>query len=197
MHSYSTDSIERIRIPFFLAALGILLAWGLSRFTNIFGISIPWWFDAPAAMGFYGLLYNYFNNSMWKWSWMRKLRIIQTPDLNGVWTGHFLTSHDGHTEEKPATVEIKQTWSKICIVFKNSTSRSKSISASLLTDSGEGLVLSYEYQNEPGYNAVETMQIHKGFTRLIMTAPQQLKGEYYTGRGRLSYGTMSFSRSNG
>jgi hypothetical protein len=109
--------------------------------------------------------------------------------------GHFLTSYDGHTEQKPATVEIKQTWTKICIVFKNGTSRSKSISASILAETSDSFVLSYEYQNEPGYHSVTTMQIHKGFTRLVLTAPQKLEDEYYTGRGRLSYGTMDFQRT--
>ncbi|HUC94094.1 MAG TPA: hypothetical protein VMS09_19095 [Paenibacillus sp.] len=192
MHSYSTDSNERIQVPFYLAVLGILFAWGLSRLTNSLNISIPWWLDAPAAMGFYALVYNFFNQTAWKWSWLRKTNIIQTPNLNGIWSGHFFTSYDGHTEQKQATVEIKQTWSDICIVFKNGTSRSKSITASILTKSGEGIVLSYEYQNEPGYTTVSTMQMHKGFTRLVLTTPQRLEGEYYTGRGRLSHGSMSF-----
>ncbi|MCC2686765.1 MAG: hypothetical protein K0R75_3664, partial [Paenibacillaceae bacterium] len=88
--------------------------------------------------------------------------LIQTPDFNGKWTGHIVSLYDGHTEQKPATIEIKQTWTKICIIFTNETSRSKSISASLLTETGEGIVLSYEYQNEPDYNSASTMQIHKG-----------------------------------
>jgi hypothetical protein len=122
------------------------LAWLLARVTNHYDISIPWWLDAPAAMGFYGLLYRLFNEIGWKW--LRRINLIQTPDLSGVWSGHFLSSYDGHTEQKPATVEIKQNWSNICIIFKNGTSRSKSISASILTETGDSFVLSYEYQND-------------------------------------------------
>ena len=29
-----------------------------------------------------------------------KVGIIQTPDLNGLWKGHFLSSYDGHTTQK-------------------------------------------------------------------------------------------------
>jgi len=194
MHSYSTDSNERIRIPFFLAGLGILFAWLLSWATKHYHISIPWWLDAPAAMGFYGLLYNFFNQTAWKWRWLHKANLIQTPNFSGIWSGNFYSSYDGHTEQKQATIEIRQTWSDICIVFKNGTSRSKSITAAILTKSGEGIVLSYEYQNEPGYNTVSTMQIHKGFTRLILTTPKTFEGEYFTGRGRLSHGSMNFHR---
>lgn len=192
MHSYSIDSNDRTNIPFYIAVIGILCAWLLPKGVSFLHLSVPWWLDAPAAMGFYGLLYKFFDKKGWKW--LSKLNLIQTPDLNGHWSGYFMSSYDNHTEKKAAQLEVKQTWNKICIVFKNDTSRSKSISASILTENGEGIVLSYEYQNEPGYYVVNTMQIHKGFTKLVLTDNQKLEGEYFTGRGRLNFGSMQFER---
>ncbi|MGE7828508.1 hypothetical protein [Paenibacillus sp. NPDC093718] len=194
MHAYSTDSNERVNIPFYLAAASILSAWILPKFLNWIGLSVPWWFDAPAVMGFYGIYYKLFDTLFWKW--LAKVGIIQTPNLNGLWKGHFLSSYDGHTTQKVATIEIKQTWTKMCIVFRNGTSRSKSMTSSIITTNAEGIVISYEYQNEPNYDTVSTMQIHRGFTRLTLsTNKKELDGEYYTGRGRLSYGTMRFTKT--
>lgn len=157
------------------------------------GLSIPWYVDAPAVMGFYFIYYKLFDNFFWKWKWFAKINLIQTPNFNGTWDGHFLSSYDGHTNQKPGTIEIIQTWTRMCVVFNNGTSRSKSITSSIMTTNAEGYVLSYEYQNEPNYNSVPTMQIHRGFTRLTLSRDQKkLEGGYYTGRGRLNYGTMEF-----
>ena len=195
MHSYSTDSNERMTIPFYIAVISILSAWFLPKLLELMGLSVPWWFDAPAVMGFYGIFYKLFDNIVWKW--LAKIGLIGTPNFNGIWDGHFFSSYDGHTTQKPATIEIKQTWTKMCVVFKNGTSRSKSVTSSIITTNADGFVLSYEYQNEPNYNSVSTMQIHRGFTRLTLSRDKrELEGEYYTGRGRLNYGTMQFRKSN-
>ncbi|WP_425524931.1 hypothetical protein [Paenibacillus dendritiformis] len=46
------------------------------------------------------------------------------------------------------------------------------------------------------YNSVNTMQIHRGFTRLrFMDNKMGLEGEYYTGRGKLNYRTMKFQKT--
>lgn len=194
MHPYSTDSDERIKMPFYFATAGILSALLLSKLLVFMRWSVPWWLDAPAVMGFYGFYYTFFDNVAW--NWCRKIKLIKVPNLNGSWEGYVLSSFDGHTEEKPAKLEIKQSWTKISIVFKNGTSRSKSISSSItVNNEAEGVILSYEYQNEPNYDAIETMQIHRGFTRLVISRNgEELDGQYFTGRGRLSYGTMKFRK---
>lgn len=193
MHSYSTDSNERMTIPFYIAVISILSAWCLPRLLEMLGASVPWWLDAPAAIGFYGIYYKLFDGVFWKW--FAKIGMIGTPNLNGTWNGHVLSSYDGHSTQKHATIEISQTWTKMCVVFKNGTSRSKSITSSIITTNVEGYVLRYEYQNEPKYNSESTMQIHQGFTRLTLSRDRKnLEGEYYTGRGRLNYGTMDFSK---
>jgi hypothetical protein len=194
MHSYSTDSNERMFVPFYLAVISIVSAWFLPRLIEIMGLAVPWWFDAPAVIGFYGIYYKLFDKFLWKR--LVKIGLIQIPNLNGNWIGHFQSSYDGHTTQKHATIEVKQSWTKMCIVFKSGTSRSKSISSSIITTDAEGYVLSYEYQNEPNYNSVSTMQIHRGFTRLILSRDKkELEGDYYTGRGRLNYGTMNFRKT--
>ncbi|PAD72829.1 hypothetical protein [Paenibacillus campinasensis] len=195
MHTYSTDSDERSKIPLYLAILSILSALGLPKAMNLLGFTTPWWLDAPAVAGFYTIYYRLFDTLLWKCTWFGKMGIIKTPDLNGTWSGYFLTSYDEHSTQKEAEIEIKQTWTRMLVVFKNGTSSSKSMTSSIITTDADGLVLSYQYQNEPKYTAASTMNIHHGFTRLVLSKDRrQLDGEYFTGRGRLSYGSLHFKR---
>jgi hypothetical protein len=74
-------------------------------------------------------------------------------------------------------------------------SSSHSESASIVIDTPEGKYLSYQYINDPKSNAVETMSIHRGTVRLIFDEKKNtLEGEYYSGRGRQNFGSLSFKR---
>ncbi len=61
MHPYATDSNERKTITFGLALLSVGAAWILSRVLASTSLSVPWWFDAPSTMGFFGLFYTFFD----------------------------------------------------------------------------------------------------------------------------------------
>jgi len=50
--------------------------------------------------------------------------------------------------------------------------------------------------NEPNADAAETMQIHRGTARLVLTGNDELQGDYYTGRGRKNTGGMRLHRKN-
>ena len=47
------------------------------------------------------------------------------------------------------------------------------MTSSIITTNAEGIVISYEYQNEPNYDTVSTMQIHRGFTRLTLSTDKR------------------------
>jgi hypothetical protein len=197
MHPYAVDSGERRLIPFFIAVAGILAAWLFYEILRTLAIVIPWWFDAPAVMGFYGLFYTAFDRWLWRTPFMHNTHMVNIPDLNGKWTGYLTSSHDEHQIRHGINVTVYQTWSRIQIVLQSERSRSHSMMASIRTENPIGPELSYEYFNEPHVDAKMTMHIHRGTNRLALRADNgktTLEGEYYTGRDRQNFGTMYLER---
>ena len=74
-------------------------------------------------------------------------------------------------------------------------SRSWSITASVLTKSPEGLVLTYLFDNDPEAGSVGTMQRFRGTTVLVNAELGRLEGYYYTGRGRETHGSIKLRRT--
>ena len=59
-------------------------------------------------------------------------------------------------------------------------------------------ILTYEYLNVPLPNAKKTMHIHRGNVRFSLeTDGKVLEGEYYSGRGRQTFGISRFERVRG
>jgi len=150
-------------------------------------------------MAFYGGLYWLFDQVIWKWTLLRRLKITKTPNLAGTWTGlvqpgpsNSATSGQGASSE--ITVEIQQTWTHLSIVGRTAQSTFRSLSGSLITV--DECSMSYEYLNEPTAAAPATMATHRGTARLVIDKSlQQLDGEYYSGRGRQNIGTISLKRA--
>lgn len=57
-------------------------------------------------------------------------------------------------------------------------------------------ILIYDYLNEPNSDAVETMHMHRGTARLVLTGADQLEGDYYTGRDRSNIGVIKLRKKN-
>ncbi len=91
-------------------------------------------------------------------------------------------------------LEIKQTWTEISVVLESSTSRSHTLVAAMQVHAPEGIVLSYQFRNDPKPAAVGTMQIHYGTARLRLSDGGVLEGDYYSGRGRQNYGSIHIKR---
>lgn len=195
MHPYATDSSERKYVPLLIAVVSVFLAWLLNRILNALHVTIPWWIDAPSVMGFYGLLYPLFNRRFWRVPILRKIGLVKVPDLTGTWKGYAASSFDEHSAKHDATITIRQNWSGISIMFETEYSRSHSLTAAILTESPTDTVFSYEYLNEPKPHARGTMHAHRGTTRLTLKG-ESLEGEYYTGRDRQNYGSLSLRRLN-
>jgi hypothetical protein len=195
MHPYATDSNERRIVPLYLSAISILAAWGFNRLLKYYDIQFPWWIDAPSLIGFYGLLYLYFERHIWKWSIFRWIGIVNIPALNGQWNGYVTSSFDEHAHKIKGQLVIKQSWTYISIKLETETSWSMSVTASISVRDPVSKVMTYEYQNEPKPGTVKTMHIHKGMTRLsIKENGNTLEGEYYTGRDRQSFGMIIFKK---
>lgn len=198
MHPYATDSEERRLVPFFLAALSIGLAWvlyiGLQE-TDL--APLLWWLDIPSVMGFYGLLHMLIDRVLWRCPLFSWTRLVRVPDLRGEWNGYVTTSHEDHATQLPVQAIIRQTWTRLSVVLKTSTSVSQSETGMVFTQDGEQAI-SYEYFNEPKAHAVGTMNPHRGTARLEISragAKDILDGEYYSGRGRQNVGILHLERS--
>lgn len=197
-HSYSTDSVERRRIPFFLAAAAIASSYAVFYCLNRFNVNLQWWVALPIdTMGFYGLYYLLFDKIIWKWRALYRLGIICIPDLNGMREGEIHSSHrvDGAEDgiRIPISVEIHQTWTEILLAGTTERSKSCSLWAALMTEHPKAL--NYEYRNEPMAGAVDSMHTHRGTAELrIGSDRQSLEGEYYSGRDRQNVGTISLQR---
>ncbi len=193
-HPYATDSNERRNITVFLVLLSIVVAVAVSRLLIAWSISIPDWAENPSILLVFGLFYALFKNYLWKAGLFQKLGIVKIPVLAGKWDGYVISSHDGHQERRDVTASIVQDWTDIVIKLKGRDSHSYSVTASLLT--GDGKLLSYEYQSEPHVSAPETMHSHRGQTRLTISDDErEMDGEYYSGRDRQNFGLLHLERS--
>ena len=92
MHPYSIDTDERKYILLLLAVASVLLTWGFNNALSYYQISLWWWIESPSVLFFYGFLFIIFDR--WGWKIFRKLGLIKTPNINGVWSGHLKTSFD-------------------------------------------------------------------------------------------------------
>ena len=194
MHDYAIDSRERVlvvRILFMASALASGIAAALIPSDLL---PLRWLLPIPSIALVFGVSYWAFDNWFWRWRFLRDLRLISVPDLQGTWTGTIASSHTGFEKTQPVTVTIEQTWTKIVVRLNAAESRSWSSTASILTNSSEGLVLTYLFDNQPEAESARTMERFRGTTVLVRTAADRLEGHYYTGRGRETHGSIKLGR---
>jgi hypothetical protein len=180
----------------YLGFLAIAIAWGIHAALNLYGFTIPWWSDAPTPIVLYFVLRRWFDQSLWRFRFLRRIGVVMIPDLNGKWVGS-LMSPSANREPLACEARIKQTWTQIGIVLETEYSRSGNLIAGILVDGVYDAELTYEYVNEPKPSAVRTMQKHKGSASLRLMAEQShmlLQGDYFTGRGRETSGELTLRR---
>lgn len=199
MHPYSVDTDEHVIVAFGLALLSLLPTWGLQKIFAFYGFSLPWYVCAPSTFTFYFFFWLVFNRWLWKWQTLHTVGLIKTPDISGAWHGFLQSSYDKHKEEPQKKheiyMDIYQTWTKISLILRANSSSSKSEGASLNTRSSDGPLIVYQYLNEPGFGAPDTMAIHRGTTLMKYDALKgTLNGDYYTGRGRENYGMIHLEK---
>jgi hypothetical protein len=188
MHEYATD-VDRTRILIVLAVLAIGAAFVFNALLQKLMIQIPWWVDAPSVMGFYLIFYAWYDQVLWRVR-IGLFPLSKIPDVSGVWAGVLTSSFQNKTKYE-IVFYIPQTWSKISIRTETVTSTSSTIMGALNTDHSPHPGLYYEYISEPGAFATETMHAHKGTGHLKLSADNKtLTGDYYTGRDRITFGTL-------
>ena len=193
MHAYSIDTNERKNILLVLALVSIVFSWGFCKILGHYQLVLPWWFESPSVLFFYGLFFTVFDN--WFWRYLKKANFLKTPNLIGEWDGIFKSSFNDHSSEVKATLKIFQTWTKIKILLFTDQSSSHSENASIIIDTPEGKYLNYQYINDPKSNTIDTMNIHRGTAMLVFDENKNiLEGEYYSGRGRQNFGSLYFER---
>lgn len=142
----------------------------------------------------FALLYWVLNKWAWKWSPIGLA--LKVPNISGTWdcTGKSLNGDGTLKENWQAEVTIVQSWDKLRIRLKTEKSASNSISAALSHDSVDGFVLLYHYRNEPKAGAAG-LAAHAGCC--VMTIAKDMKsakGDYFNGRGRMTFGTMDWTK---
>ena len=101
----------------------------------------------------------------------------------------------GSLEDRAVSVEIRQTWTKLGITLETEESRSVSTIGGMSVHGSAKPELVYEYRNEPRSNAADGMHAHRGLARLQLSEPNQLGGDYFTGRDRNTHGVIHLERS--
>ncbi|MCC8367280.1 hypothetical protein J8V57_13545 [Xenorhabdus sp. PB61.4] len=187
-----------------------IAASALSAFTIYFllklvDLSQLWWgIDAtlpPSVLSLAGagmiyfLLYHVLNKYLWKRPFVGQL--ISMPNLSGEWEVIGKTLHpEERICEWKGVIRIVQTWDKVRIRQTTNTSQSDSITASVINDQGISYRLLYNYTNRP-LAGNDEMQSHVGFVDLEFSEDlNSAIGEYFNGRGRNTYGTMTLRRKN-
>jgi hypothetical protein len=144
----------------------------------------------------FGFLYWVMNK--WAWKWPGIGQALNVPNIAGTWNcvGKTLDSEGLSKYDWQAEVTIVQSWDKLRIRLVTKTSGSSSISAALAQDSIDGFVLLYHYRNDPKAGAIG-LASHTGCS--VMTIAKDLKsatGDYFNGRGRMTFGTMNWTKIN-
>lgn len=194
MTPYSTDSPERETMPLWLAGLSIGLSLLISYSLATAHVQIPAWVDITSVPLLYGLLYRAFDGWGWRLKALTSIGVLKVPYLGGEWGGYVVSEHEEFAVKHPITVTITQEWTHIRISLKADNSTSFATMAAIFVDAPEGVVLTYEYQNEPNPDSKTTMSIHRGSTRLRLVTVNVLDGEYFTGRGRQNHGHIHLTR---
>ncbi|WP_028500498.1 Cap15 family CBASS effector [Microvirgula aerodenitrificans] len=188
--SFAASAISGALVFMLLAAVDLAKEFGWNA--NV----PPTLMSLLGAGAVFGFLYWLLNK--WAWKWPGISFVLNVPDISGNWdcVGKTLDSEGPTKYDWQAEVTIVQSWDRLRIRLSTQTSGSSSISAALAHDSVDGFVLLYHYRNDPKVGAVG-LASHTGCS--VMTIAKDLQsasGDYFNGRGRMSFGTMNWTKRN-
>ena len=195
MHGYAIDSRERVFVVRILFMVSALVSGVAAMLIPSDILPMRWLLPLPSMGLVFGVSYWAFDNWLWRWRFLRAMRLISVPDLWGAWAGTIASSYYQFENCQPVNVTIEQTWTRMAVRLNAAESRSWSVTASILTNAPEGVVLTYLFDNAPEAEAASTMQRFRGTTVLVSTESGRLEGHYYTGRGRGTHGSLRLLRS--
>lgn len=200
MHEYTVINHPRHKILFYLALISVGLS---SFFSVILNQFIP--FVLPTFMLSFSvssftvflILYWLFNNYFWKINLFSNA--MKFPNLSGKWACEAISNNIALQQQFPwkSTVTITQSWDKILIISKTTTSKSdsKSVVGGINYVEGKGYEVSYHYHNTPNVTESE-LKKHEGFCVLCFSEDLKTAEGYYFNnvKERASYGEMKLRK---
>lgn len=194
LHHYTADTSDRTWVHVILFAVGTGCAWLFGNTLEYFQVQPPWWVEAPSLFGFYGLLFWLFNEYLWKIKFFRMVMRIRTPNLNGNYEGVLSSSHDRFASEKSVRYCIKQKWNGIVVFSETDHSTSQSVTGAFNLSDVHRNSFVFQYENKPKAHAPDGMNRHCGFADFYFETSASISGEFFNGRGRLTYGHLTLKR---
>lgn len=193
MHAYSNETASRWRVIGVIAILAVGVEYAASDIVSLVSQKAGFSLATPSVFAIFAALYGAFRLLLWRFgAWFG---MLSTADLNGTWKGELRSSYTNFETGYPITLRIDQNWDEIEVQVETEQSRSRSTSASLECSAAE-TALTYTYQNDPYASAEEDMEAHEGTARLRRVETDELKGQYYTGKGRGRYGEIEVTRQS-
>lgn len=158
---------------------------------------LPQMLAVPISFGaVFTALYFAFDRFLWKLKLASSL--IGVPNLNGQWIAEGVSSYIDPETNEPfhyrMIVTIKQTFSKIEIFTETKDSTSRSTMASLSTQHAK-MFFRYAFENTPKNKSDPELQRHPGLIELRINSPDEMVGDYFSGKHRLRYGELTLKRS--
>lgn len=195
MHHYNNTQVLGPSFYVLLSALSVACAWLLHLALSYLKLDELWWIEFPSVLGFYAIIWQWFDKKGWAIPVIRRLFQISTPNLSGRWSAQAATLIENRPHTVTAQAIMKQTWSKIKISIDWQNSTSVSVSASLHEVSPNEFELIYQFVNTPKPLAPKTMNMHRGTAWLSFFPDKfRMEGEYYSGRGRNKFGELTLTR---
>jgi hypothetical protein len=183
MQTYITDSKDRKKFTWINALISMTIAYLTYLLTYYVKQDSLSWLCIPSMIAYYIILDYLSNAYSWKSSIVRRILSLDTPNLNGIWDGDSTYTLDSQCKTN-ISIGIKQTLDKIHITLASEETRGHSITASVFVDDVGSRSLRYEYIEEPRNNASQSVQMHRGSSRLILVDEVTLDGSYYSVKGR-------------
>jgi hypothetical protein len=192
MHDYSLDTPVRRYVHYVLALAAFTVP---HAFTTLSGYAIPGnQFGYPISVGAtFTILYLIFDH----WAWKKLYIILKIPNLSGEWQASGISSYPDPQTGQPSKFNmrytIKQSFSRIEVYGETDTSTSRSMMASLELDHAV-CIFRYAFENQPKNTSNNELQRHPGLIELRIISPSQMAGDYFSGKHRLRYGELTFTK---
>jgi hypothetical protein len=197
MPTCSNDLGKDLRIYLYSLVLSILTFFMLllpfyDFLNNSLGFTIPIWIETPSIIGLYELYVNIFDKYLWKYEFVKWLGLPKIPNLDGSWKATIKSSFKG--TQKEADVTICQSYSKFSMVLKTDESTSTTMMAAFGIANPIMRTLTHTYLSKP-FSPLPSLNIHEGTCNLeILDGDKEMKGYYYSGRGRQNFGEISLTK---
>lgn len=200
MHEYTVINHPRHKILFYLALISVGISSVFSLIINNFFSFVLQTFIPSFTISSFTLfliLYWWFNNYLWKNRFFSK--IMKFPDLSGKWKCEAISNNIVLNQQFPwqSDITITQSWDKILIISKTTTSKSqsKSVVGGINFVEGKGYEVSYHYHNVPNVTEPD-LKKHEGFCVLCFSEDLTTAEGYYFNniKERSSYGEMKLKR---